>query len=225
MFVFIMCLATNETRARGGGQGSAPFSHRVRTVSSSVNSMATSHRQRRASIDPFWRQAQSGRVSNTFSFRTASALALAIVACQSAGMTIDPRTNVGPDAGDDSGIDASTDDAGAAMTNLPSFPHNFSDAALAGAAYANKPPDATCDAGATATGVGLACTRGGRQCPPRLLCTADFIGDGGICTILGCGGMSADCGPGASCCTLLAAGGASLCYPNACLPNSCLEGD
>jgi hypothetical protein len=159
------------------------------------------------------------------SFCTAPASVIVFVACESAGVNVDSGTSIGAGAGDDAAIGSSAVDADASMTSLPSFPHDFTDAALASAAYANKPPDAVCDAGPTDTGVGLACTRGGRQCPAKLLCTADFIGEGGICTVLGCGGMSADCGPGASCCTLLAAGGASLCFPNACLPNSCLEGN
>jgi hypothetical protein len=163
-------------------------------------------------------------VSNARLFCTALLLVMTIAACESAGVGRRSGTSTDTDAGGDSAIDSSTDDADSGMASAPSFAHNFSDAALAGAAYANKPPDAVCDAGPTDTGIGLACTRGGRQCPSKLLCTADFIGDGGICTILGCGGASADCGPGASCCTLLAAGGASLCFPNACLPNSCLEG-
>jgi hypothetical protein len=134
------------------------------------------------------------------------------------------------DTGGDSGTDSNAEDADAGTVSLPWLPNNIPDAALAAAiANAALPPDArakeaTCDAGPTDTGVGLACTRGGRQCPPNLLCTADFSGENGICTILGCGGTADACASGASCCTLLQAGGASLCFPNACLPGSCLEG-
>jgi hypothetical protein len=130
----------------------------------------------------------------------------------------------GTDQSEDASVDSSPNDA------KPPCPDHIPEAALAAnSANAALPPDARakealCDAGPTGTGIGLACTRGGRQCSRGLLCTADFSGQSGICTILGCGCGAADCGPDASCCTLLQAGGASLCFPNACLPGSCLEG-
>lgn len=83
--------------------------------------------------------------------------------------------------------------------------------------------EARCETGPTPSGVGLACTRRGRQCPPDLTCTADWRGETGICTRLGCGVTPDDCGVEASCCTLLQAGGVSLCYPDACRPSTCLE--
>jgi hypothetical protein len=83
---------------------------------------------------------------------------------------------------------------------------------------------ASCPSGPVDGGIGLACTPRGRQCAATgLTCTADFRGDGGICTRLGCGLAPEDCGTGASCCTLLQAGGVSLCFPDACYPTTCLE--
>src|SRR5579864_1280640 len=155
-------------------------------------------------------------------------LGVSLVASQGACTSGQGRTNSamesGVDQGDDASVDSSPNDASLQC------PDRVPEAALAAnSVNAALPPDARakealCDAGATGTGIGLACTRGGRQCPRGLLCTADFSGQNGICTILGCGCGAAECGPGASCCTLLQAGGASLCFPNACLPGSCLEG-
>ena len=145
-------------------------------------------------------------------------------ACSSGHGGTNSATDGGADQSEDASVDSSPNDA-----SLP-CPDHIPEAALAAnSANASLPPDARarealCDAGPTATGIGLECTRGGRQCSRGLLCTADFSGQNGICTILGCGCGARDCGPGASCCTLLQAGGASLCYPNACLPGSCLEG-
>jgi len=103
----------------------------------------------------------------------------------------------------------------------------ITDAAIAAilALDAAVPRDQTarCGAPAASNGVGLACTPQGRECPSGLTCTARFRGDAGICTMLGCGGRPDACGSGASCCTLLQAGGVSLCFPNACLPTTCLE--
>jgi hypothetical protein len=155
-------------------------------------------------------------------------LGILVMALSGCGTAFKPSASSASDAGrlskiDSSAEDMSAEDAASDATPAHVFPHDFTDAALASAG--NGVPDAAaCDAGPTANGIGLTCTRGGRQCRQGLQCTADFIGQTGLCTILGCGGGSADCGPGAQCCTLLSAGGASLCLPIACIPNSCLEG-
>jgi hypothetical protein len=82
---------------------------------------------------------------------------------------------------------------------------------------------ARCESGPVDSGIGLACTPRGGQCRSAgLTCTADFRGDSGICTRLGCA-TPEDCGAEASCCTLLQAGGVSLCFPDACYPTTCLE--
>jgi len=82
---------------------------------------------------------------------------------------------------------------------------------------------ARCESGPVDSGIGLTCTPRGGQCRSAgLTCTADFRGDSGICTRLGCAAPD-DCGGEASCCTLLQAGGVSLCFPDACYPTTCLE--
>ena len=136
----------------------------------------------------------------------------------------DASVSTGPDAG----APAATD-AGSRPGLIGTFPGGLvlTDAAIA-AFNALTPEErsvgqARCDSGPVDSGIGLTCTPRGGECPAGLTCTARFGGDTGICTELGCGPPPNDCGPGASCCTLLQAGGASLCFPDACFPASCLQ--
>lgn len=129
------------------------------------------------------------------------------------------------DAGAQHALDATTD-AGPSTTPTIGNGLVVSDAALQ-AVMALSPEQrmqpAHCDSGPVDGGIGMACTPRGGECRGAgLTCTADFRGDGGICTRLGCGSAE-DCAPGASCCTLLQAGGVSLCFPDACYPTTCLE--
>jgi hypothetical protein len=166
-------------------------------------------------------------VAITPSSIAAPAFVMLLGACQASGESADSGVRQPKDVGGEFEVDAGENDADAS-TSLPWIPSGIPDAALAAvlasASLDAKALEATCDAGPTDSGIGLTCTRGGRQCAPNLICTANFRGDSGICTILGCGLTPDACAPGASCCTLLQAGGVSLCLPDSCLPGSCLEG-
>jgi len=91
-------------------------------------------------------------------------LLVTIAACESAGVSKRSGTSTRTDAGDDSAIDASTDDADAGMTSAPSFPHNFSDARL------REPPTQTTRPTLSATPgrptPGWACLHSGRPAMP-----------------------------------------------------------
>jgi hypothetical protein len=71
-------------------------------------------------------------------------------------------------------------------------------------------------------GLGASCSAGGGECAPGLLCTEDIDQLGGpeTCISLGCS-AAADCGEGAVCCAIPAAGDVTICLPPSCVMPFC----
>lgn len=76
-------------------------------------------------------------------------------------------------------------------------------------------------------GIGAACNKGGGECEPGTLCSADQSSKGGeigICIMIGCNFTRA-CG-GVTCCASAEAGGIiNICIPEACCAPDCAPKD
>lgn len=75
-------------------------------------------------------------------------------------------------------------------------------------------------------GIGVACSKGGGECPATTLCSADQSdegGDTGFCLSFGCN-TNDSCGGGATTCCAPSQGGGiiKICIPEACRPTDCI---